>query len=287
MQVIAQVKRPVKMLRWRLRRMQAARTWGRDELQRAPIVIGNAMPKSGSHLLIQVLLGLTRIGPFVDPGLPPLTRSGSNRNLPEGRVLANIRRLQPGDIAYCYLHAREPFLTELSRPKVAVFFVYRDPRDVIISQIFYATQMHKQHGMHSYYTQKLSTMEARIDAAIRGVQEPGAQLSSIRAKYEKYLGWLDRPAVLSLRFEDLILKREAALGRILDHLAQLGFMPKVDREQAIATLASSIAPRASGTFRRGQPGEWREHFTDGNKYTFKTATGDLLQRLGYESSEPW
>lgn len=287
MQVIAQVKRPVKMLRWRLRRMQAARTWGRDELQRAPIVIGNAMPKSGSHLLIQVLLGLTRIGPFVDPGLPPLTRSANNRNLPEERVLANIRRLQPGDIAYCYLHAREPYLAELSRPGVAAFFVYRDPRDVIISQIFYATQMHKKHGMHSYYTHKLSTMEERIDAAVRGVQEPGAQLSPIRAKYEKYLGWLDQPAILSLRFEDLILKREAALGRILDHLAARGFRAKLDRKQAIATLASSIAPRASGTFRRGQPGEWREHFNEANKRTFKATAGDLLQRLGYESSAQW
>lgn len=287
MQVVSQVKQPVKMLRWRLRRLQAARKWGGEELQQAPVVIGNAMPKSGSHLLIQVLLGLTRIGPFVDPGLPPLTRSTSNRNLPEGQVMSKILGLRPGDVAYGYLHARQPYLAELSRPGVAAFFLYRDPRDVIISQIFYATHMHKQHGMHSYYTQKLSTLEERINAAIQGVQEPGAQLSSIRAKYEKYLGWIDQPAVLSLRFEELILEREAALGRILDHLAKRGFRAKLDRQRAIASLASSIAPHASGTFRRGQPGEWRQHFTDANKRAFKASSGDLLQRLGYESSHQW
>jgi hypothetical protein len=201
--------------------------------------------------------------------------------------MANLRRLQPGDIAYCYLPAREPYWAALTRPGVAAFFVYRDPRDVIISQIFYATQMHKKHGMHSYYTQKLSTMEERIDAAIQGVQEPGAQLSPIRAKYEKYLGWLDQSAVLSLRFEDLILKRNETLGQIFDHLAAHGFTPSIGREQAVTSLASAIAPRASGTFRRGQPGEWREHFTEANKRTFKTATGDLLQRLGYESNPQW
>jgi hypothetical protein len=130
-------------------------------------------------------------------------------------------------------------------------------------------------------------MEERINVAIQGVQEPGAQLSSVRAKYKKYLGWLGQPAVLSLRFEDLILKRSETLGQILDHLAARGFTPSIGREQAIASLASAIAPRASGTFRRGQPGEWRDQFSEANKRVFKATTGDLLQRLGYESSAQW
>ncbi len=273
------------MLRWRARRALAARTWGAAELVRMPIVIGNAMPKSGSHLLIQVLLGLTKIGPFVDPGLPPLTRSAGNHNLPEQAVLANLHRLAPGDIAYAYLHAREPYLSELGRPNVAAFFIYRDPRDVIVSQIFYALEMHKGHGMHRYYTEELKTMEERINAAINGVQTAAAQLSPIRAKYEHYLGWLKQDSVLSLRFDDLILDRQAALTSILDHLAARGFSSQPPR--ALAALEAAIAPRASGTFRKGQPGEWKQHFTDQNKQAFKAATGDLLQTLGYEKDAKW
>ena len=37
--------------------------------------------------------------------------------------------------------------------------------------------------MHRYYTEELHSMEERIDAAIQGVQEPGSELSRMRAKY--------------------------------------------------------------------------------------------------------
>jgi hypothetical protein len=274
------------MLRWRARRSAAARRWGAARLAQMPVVIGNAMPKSGSHLLIQVLLGLTEIGPFVDPGLPPLTRSAENANLSEADVLARLNEMHPGDIAYSYLQARSPYIEALSRPNVAAFFIYRDPRDVIVSQIFYAMDIHTGHGMRAFY-QSLPDMEARIHAAINGVQSADANLSPILTKYEKYLGWLEQKAVLSLRFEDLILDRQVALGRILDHLQARGFDPQPPRPEAIAALEAGIAPRASGTFRKGQPGEWRQHFTPANIAAFKGATGDLLQRLGYEVSAQW
>jgi hypothetical protein len=249
-------------------------------------VIGNAMPKSGSHLLSQILLGLTRIGPFVDPGMPPLTRSEANSNLVEPAILRRISALGPGDIAYAYLHARQPYLSELTRQEVAAFFVYRDPRDMLVSHVYYATELYPGHGMHAYYN-RLPSMEERLNAAIEGVSEKGSELSPIREKYDHYLGWLDQPELLSLRFEDLVLKREAALAQILDHLAKAGFSPQKSREEAIASLSSAIAPRKSGTFRRGQPGEWREHFTAENIARFKLAAGDLLQRLGYETGSKW
>jgi hypothetical protein len=77
------------------------------------------------------------------------------------------------------------------------------------------------------------------------------------------------------------------MGRVLDHLQARGFTADMPREQAIAVLEEGIAPRASGTFRKGQPGEWRQHFTPANIASFKQVTGDLLQRLGYETSAQW
>jgi len=287
MTLINSLKQPFKQARWQLRRRQAASRWSQSQMDQLPAVVGNAMPKSGSHLLIQVLQGLTQLGPFVDPGMPPLSRSADNVNLPDEAVVANLHQLGSGDIAYCYLHARQPFLSELASPGVASFFIYRDPRDVIVSQVFYATDMHEGHGMHRYYNQQLSTMEQRINAAIRGVNTSEAHLSPIKTKYEHYLGWLQQPQVLCLRFEDLILDRQDALGRVLGHMESRGFKPQVSRSQAVETLAGAIAPRTSGTFRRGQPGEWKEQFTAENKRIFKDATGDLLVCLGYEKDSKW
>lgn len=252
-----------------------------------PAVLGNAMPKSGSHLIIQVLQGLTKIGPFVNPGYPPVNRGEDNRKLSDGEVLANIQRMQPGEISYGYISAKEPFLSALTEPGRATIFVYRDPRDMIISHIFYATQMHPGHWMHQYYTQTLTSMEERIQAAIQGVQEPGSELTPIRQRYEGYLGWLEQPQVLSLRFEELILERETAFGKLLDYLARFSFTPRISRPETIAILHEAIAPKKSGTFRKGKPGNWREHFTPANIAAFKESTGDLLFRLGYETNQNW
>ncbi len=177
-----------------------------------PAVLGNAMPKSGSHLIIQVLQGLTGLGPFVNRGFPPVNRGEDNSKLPEKAILANIQRMQPGDIAYGYLKAQEPFISALTAPGRASVFVYRDPRDMIVSHVFYATQMHTGHWMHRYYTETLHTMEERINAAIQGVDEDGTELSDIRTKYLAYTGWLEQPQVLCLRFEDLILDRASSPG---------------------------------------------------------------------------
>ncbi|HEX7973821.1 MAG TPA: sulfotransferase domain-containing protein [Anaerolineales bacterium] len=287
MNSIYALKHSFKLWRWQARRASAALRWGPDKLRRLPAVLGNAMPKSGSHLIIQVLQGLTQLGPFVNPGFPPVNRSEANEKLSSASVLENIRRMRPGDIAYGYIQAHEPFLAALTAPGRATVFVYRDPRDMVVSHVFYATQMHAGHGMHRYYTETLHTMEERIDAAIRGVQQEDSELSSVRSKYESYLGWLDQPAVLCLRFEDLILDREAALGRLLDYLERCGFTPRLARPEAIAILKAAIAPRKSGTFRKGKPGNWQEHFSEANKATFKELAGDLLIRLGYEQDNAW
>jgi hypothetical protein len=245
------------------------------------------MPKSGSHLINQVLHGLPKLGPFVNSGFPPVNRSEDNRKMPEAIILKNIVSMRPGDIAYGYIKAREPFVAALTQPDRATIFVYRDPRDMVISHVFYATQMHTGHGMHRYYTEALHTMEERINAAIQGVREPGYELASIRQKYEGYLGWLEQPAVLCLRFEELILQRQSALNRILDYLESRGFKPHLSRTESAAILEQSIIPKKSGTFRKGKPGDWQEHFTEANKTIFKELAGNILITLGYEEDNLW
>lgn len=287
MNLLYQIKHQLKLIRWQARRNSAALRWGTSRLNKSPAVLGNAMPKSGSHLIIQVLQGLVKIGPFVNPGFPPVNRGEDNSLLTEDQVLANIKAMKPGDIGYGYIHARQPFIDALTAPGRATVFVYRDPRDMVISHIFYATEIHPRHNMHRYYTEILQNMEERINAAITGVDEPGSELSGVRAKYEKYLGWFDYPEVLCLRFEDLILKRDEALGRLLDYLEQRGFEGQISRSQAIDSIKSAIAPRRSGTFRRGKPGNWQEYFTPANKAIFKRETGDLLIRMGYEENDRW
>jgi len=285
MSVFFAAKRGLKLIRWQVRRASTASKWGRARLAASPIVFGNAMPKSGSHLFTQILEGLTDLGPFVNPGFSPVNRSEANKPLSDRAILANIRAMRSGDIRYGYLGAHEPYLSLLTSPDWATFFIYRDPRDMLVSHVFYATNMYSGHGMHQYYTETLTSMEERLNAAIEGVADPA--LSGVRQRYDAYLAWLDCPEILCLRYEDLILDRDAALGRLLEYLAARGFEPGLTRFQAVETLKARIAPQKSGTFRKGKPGNWREHFTDANKSRFKEVAGDLLIHLGYEQSNDW
>jgi hypothetical protein len=287
MQAYYSFKHSLKQVRWRVRRARAVVRWGFESLNHTPIVFGNAMPKSGSHLITQVLRGLMQLGPFVDPGLPPVNRAEDNTNLPAELILAGLEAMQPGDVRYGYLPAERSYLEFLNRPEVAAVYIYRDPRDMVVSHVFYATEMHTGHGMHRYYTETLNSTEERIAAAIRGVSQNGFEMRSVNARYRAYQDWLQQPAVLAVRFEELIGDREATLNKLLDYLAKKGFQPREPRAEAIRVLSRALDPRKSGTFRKAQPGNWREHFTEANKHLFKEQTGDLLITLGYEKSNDW
>lgn len=281
------IKHWLKLGRWQVRRAFTALHWGSGEMSRTPAVLGNAMPKSGSHLIIQVLQGLTKIGPFVNSGFPPVNRTEDNRHLSKEGVIENIYQMKSGDIGYGYLQASQVFIEAVTRPGMATVFVYRDPRDMIVSHVFYATEIYPQHGMHTYYTEQLTNMEERINAAIVGVSEQGSEIKGVKARYDAYQGWLEQHDVLSMRFEDLILDQEAAINQLLDYLEGKGFSPTIKRQEAIGLIASAVVPGKSGTFRRGKPGNWREYFTQVNIDQFKQSAGELLVRMGYESDLDW
>lgn len=271
-----------KHLRHRLRRALVRPPAG------TPILFANSFPKSGTHLLTQALHGLTRLGPAVDSGLPAIVMydgpTGAARPLPA--ILADLARLRPGDIAYGHLHAAPGITAALCRDGAAPFFIYRDPRDAAVSHVHYVTDIETDHAHHAYY-KALPDFHARLRASILGRPELGGLFPDIRARFEPYLGWLDRPEVCALRFEDFIRDQEATLGLILTHAASRGFPVPDSAARGARTLMAGIIPEKSPTFRSGKIGGWRENFSEENKRLFKETAGDLLVRLGYEDGGDW
>lgn len=270
-----------------LRRARALMIWKRTNFAGVPVVFGNAMPKSGSKLLWQVLRGFSQIGPFIETGRGPIrtiTIHGRTRSSDE--ILADLHRLAPGDIAMGYLNATPENIRCLCQPGWATFFILRDPRDMLVSHVFYATDMYAGHGMHKYY-QSLPGMAERLTVAIRGIRQEGAQLPDVGERYRRVAGWLECPEVMVLHFEDFILRRERTIEAMLSHLEKRGYHLSIHRQQAIQKLIDAIDPKRSPTFRKGQVGDWREYFTDQHKRLFIDVAGDLLVRLGYEQKNDW
>jgi hypothetical protein len=202
-------------------------------------------------------------------------------------ILSDLKRLLPGDITYGHLHANPEIATELCRPGVANYFIYRDPRDVVVSHVYYVTDINNRHVHHDYYVNTLKSFEERLKTSILGRPEMAVSFPNIRDRFQPYLSWLDRKEVLTLRYEDLLENTLLELGKILYHAIQHGFTLSNDRDAAIGILQRSIKPSESPTFRSGGSGGWKKHFSNEMKSLFKEVSGDLLIRLGYERDQNW
>jgi hypothetical protein len=278
-----------KLLRRRFRRSATLLRFRRFTLQGVPILFANSFPKSGTHLLTQVLQGFSKIGPAVDSGLPAIvTYQGflGFERTPQA-ILSDLHRLLPGDIAYGHLHARPENIACLSQASFATYFILRDPRDVAVSHVFYVTEKEPQHIHHRYYTETLHTFNERLSTSILGVPDPAIPFPDIARRFEPYLAWLDCAAVLTLHYEDMLKDPHLFIGCVLDHALKKGFPCSFERETAISMLEDSINPQHSPTFRSGKSGEWRKYFSDQHKRLFKDVAGDILIRLGYEENHDW
>jgi len=266
---------------------QAILRWKRFSFHEAPLIFGNAKPKSGSHLLLQVLNGFTKIMPYryVDANpVRTITKDGGRRTQDE--ILADLKRVPQGVIGWGYVDAtpeNASFLTEAGRVN---YFIYRDPRDMLVSQVFFATDMHEEHGMHDYYN-SLPDFSERLQVAITGIDRDGLKMVSVKQRYEGVFQWLAQKNVMCIRFEDLINDRDATLESMLDEVKKTGYKIPTPRGQALSILVDAIQPRKSHTFRSGKTGGWKQHFTDEHKSLFKDVAGDLLVKLGYEENNDW
>ena len=252
-----------------------------------PILLGISFPKSGTHLLDQILLGFSKVAPFskrLHSFYAEYEGESGLKRSPE-QAIRWLDSLRPADIASAHLFAQPEAVTNVCSPKFVPYFIFRDPRDVVVSHVFYVTDMEARHVHHDYY-QSLPDFDARLKVSILGRPDTGVEFPDIAARFAPYLGWLDRDEVLAIHFEDLINDRASALSRIMDHLLVRAPLPST-RELVLDSLESSINPQRSPTFRSGKTGEWRKYFKEEHKKIFKDVAGDLLLKLGYEKDGNW
>ncbi len=266
---------------------QAVWRWQRFSFDEAPPIFGNSKPKSGSHLLLQVLAGFTGVMPYAYVAAEPvrtIRKAGGRRS--QAEVASDLRKIPPGVIGWGYVEASPEVVSVLCKPGRVNYFIYRDPRDMLVSQVFFATDMHEGHGMHAFY-KSLPDFGERLKVAITGIDRDGLKMVSVKGRYEGVFEWLAQPGVMSIRFEELVNNRDATLRAMLDEVEKTGYQIPMPRAKALDILVHAIQPKKSSTFRTGITGGWRDYFSEQHKKLFKDVAGDLLIRLGYEESEDW
>jgi sulfotransferase 6B1 len=261
-----------------------------------PILI-LSIPKSGTHLLgrlVELLTGQTH----KTPGHPSLTRPLINKIM----QLSHANQFSHQHIGYSNAKANT-----LRLRNIFTLFIYRDPRDQIISWINHTWQqpnkgaiddaifdfdemqsdacmvdLNKGHHANS------PIIAARIMAIIDSRQEYIFGLKGIRGLYEAMMPWAHSPYVCAIRFEDLIGEpgggsRERQIQTIQRVAQYLGIDISLEECEEVSNKIFGN----TATFREGRIGSWRNFFSPEHKMFFKQHTDNLVVDLGYEADLDW
>ncbi|MGY4867394.1 sulfotransferase domain-containing protein [Mycolicibacterium elephantis] len=252
-----------------------------------PAVLVNSVPKSGTHLLTQIVEGLESNddwGTFIR-STPSLTL----REVSPERLNREMKKLVPGETARGHIFWHQSLAESITENGIVSYFIYRDPRDIALSEARYLSSMNRYHRMHRVY-RGLSPDEALM-LSIRGWPESenrGVYYPDIGTRIRRYTGWLTHTATLAVRFEDL---RGANLAgwarRIVQHYVDASGHSDSDADQMALRATQMVDPCRSHTYRKGKSGGWRETYKREHMEAFHDVAGSLLLELGYESDEGW
>jgi hypothetical protein len=264
-----------------------ARGVRREDLASNPPVIVNSFPKSGTHLLMQLVEGLPErrnYGAF----LASMTSSFKFRERSPQNVTTFVRGIVPSEIVRAHLFFDERYAAALEEKSAVHYFIYRDPRDVVVSEAHYLREMNRWHRLAPYF-RKLNSIEEAISLSIEGLRPPvaGIDYPDIAARFARYLPWLHRDDCLAIRFEDLRSEGQPAIiGQMAEFYARRS-AAGLDVKSCAEAMAAHVDPHKSHTFRSGKKAGWLKEFTPEHRRRFAEIAGELLVQLGYEPNHDW
>ena len=264
-------------------------------------VFGNAIWKSGTHLLARALevLGVPRS----DFGVAAHLVNGDGRAVrllirgpkPWSRVVdVGLELPAPVDLAWLRRQVRRQaghqfgghaafsaeLLELLEAEDVRPVHMVRDPRAVADS---FARWIDAASGYYAYPAMVGKSHDERCLTVLEGYELPnGTKVDGLPTVLDRAMGWLERPGrVLVVRFEDLVGREGGgSQGRQLSSLGEILRWVGVEPEESSQRLATRIFGR-SKTFSRGHVNGWRSRLAPRTVARFNELLGHRLQVWGY------
>ncbi|MBG0564174.1 sulfotransferase domain-containing protein [Actinoplanes aureus] len=188
----------------------------------------------------------------------------------------------PDRIALSLFFNRKKFDAIPKPDKYRAFFVMRDPRDMVVSGYFSTRNSHAPMG-DVLEVRKVLQELPRKEGMLYLIDNLAA-----KGRFKALRSWAVAPPseeVRLFRYEDLVGEHQAnEVDQLMRHCG-INIPPA-----ELATLLSRYSfsnmneRKAAGGvshYRKGQPGDWRNHFDDDITEAFVKATGNLVERLGY------
>ena len=258
----------------------------------------NGFPKAGLHLLeqmAQVLVTPSQIGQSGNEWLGTFKhRSWTNEPKDLRRFLWRLSCLRHGQYAKGHCGYWDEIERLMWYANIGQVFVYRDLRDVAVSVAHHVTSDDPQlaHEHKSFF--QMMEFDDVLLAVIKGIGPyPG-----VIERWERYAPWLEVDWILKVKYEELVAGLELWAENILHYavsnatrlletrIAPMAITLDTERELVKRMVEAAQDTGKSVTYRKGQPGEWREAFKPEHVKAFKKMDrAGWLKRLGYEESK--
>lgn len=253
---------------------------------RNPILI-NSFPKSGTHLLYQIIKWIPEHQDFkyFIASMPSLTQKERSIN----NIISKIDSIEPGEILRAHLFYNLIFVKHLDAKNIIHLLIYRDPRDVVISEANYLYDMNPFHRLHKYF-KRFPDLSDRIMFSILGNDfcQTSVNYENIYNRFNRYKGWLECDSVFTVKYEDLVrTDREQVIKNIMSYYIKNSGRTNLDLNDLVSHAIENINPNKSHTFREGGTNKWKKYFNGEHKRVFKEIAGELLIELGYEKDFNW
>ncbi len=211
----------------------------------APPVIANSIPKSGTHLLLQLaraLPGTVYYGSFIaqQPSI-------SLRLREEAEIRSLLARLAPGEVIGAHLHHDGAVNEAIAEINAVHLMIVRDPIDVVLSEAHYLANMNRFHRMAREFRGRDRTAQLRL--ALDGSSERPDLFGPLADRLTPYAGWLDDPRACIVRYEEFSTPegRAGAIARISTAWCTRSTRNDVDPGELATHLHAAIDPEKSHT----------------------------------------
>ncbi|MDR6883158.1 sulfotransferase domain-containing protein [Bacillus sp. 3255] len=237
----------------------------------------NTIPKSGTHLLLQILLGI-----------PDVTHD-ENKHIYEGTAkqvqthYQVLRGAADNEMITGHIYHMPEWAAMFRQLQMKQIFMLRDLRDILVSFVHFVRTIPYP---FSFADPNLPLKESYMQI-IYGI--PEIDYPHLADYYRLFLGWMDEPGVCTVTYEDLMrsqASRRATIKKIAEYLWE-GRTPPISIEQMVDRMEGNINPSGSPTFREGRIGGWEKAFDNEIKDAFKEVAGDLLIELGQAKNKDW
>lgn len=239
----------------------------------------HAIPKCGTHFIQRLVKLLTGRNSFN----ANLTEEGLRYSESHGAILRSFQLYSPEHIQFLKAHHTK------------LISIYRDPRDALISHLFYMQTFKGQGTKRDFFSVSNDFDDLSFDDQLTSLIL-GTGMTSYLDFYYKRIGWTQDPYCLAVRYEDLVGfigggSDELQCQTIVDIANYLNM--ELSSEKLHYVMDNCYQKQGDDieidgqVFKRSSTGNWQMFFKPNHKKLFKKRFGRQLIELGYEKNMAW